>query len=201
MSDEKLGTEIRREQIVEAALKLVATHGLGRLSIAAVARRVGLVPSGIYRHFRSKDEILAAMLDLIERRLIENVAASIAESPDPLEQLRGVLRRHIRFIREGRAIPRIVFADETFIGHPERKYRVQEILRGYLRQVSAIIRLGQQQDQIRTGIDPETVAMMILGIVMPAGVLWHLSDGGFDVTHHADRAWQTLRRAIIKDQE
>ena len=55
MSDQKLDTEIRKEQIAEAALGLLASQGLGRLSVAAVARRVGLVPSGVYRHFMNKD--------------------------------------------------------------------------------------------------------------------------------------------------
>lgn len=200
MSDEKLATEIRKEQIVEAALVLVASQGLDRLSMAAVARRVGLVPSGIYRHFRSKDEILAAMLDLIERRLEENVRAATEESADPLGRLRDVLVRHVRFIREGRAIPRIVFADESFVGHPQRKTRVEQILQGYLGKVGEIVRSGQAQGQIRPELDPDTVAMMVLGIVMPAAIRWHLSEGGFDVTRHADRAWQMLLRAIATDE-
>src|SRR3972149_711266 len=132
MAEEKLDTQVRREQSAEAALSLVADQGLNRLSVAAVARLVGLVPSGIYRHFRSKDEILAAVLELIERRMNENVREALAESDDPLEQIRGVLVRHVRFIREGRALPRIVFADETFTGHPERKQRVHQIFRKYL---------------------------------------------------------------------
>ncbi len=196
MSDEKLATEIRREQIVEAALVLVASQGLSRLSVAAVARRVGLVPSGIYRHFRSKDEILSAMLDLIERRLADNVRAASEESADPLQRLRGVLARHVRFIREGRAIPRIVFADESFVGNPQRKTRVEQILRTYLGQIGAIVRQGQAEGQFRPDLDPETVAMMMMGIVMPAGIRWHLSNGDFDVTRHVDRAWQLLIRAI-----
>ena len=49
MSDAKLQTRIRREQIAEAALQLVAGEGVKRLSIAAVARRVGLVASGKLR--------------------------------------------------------------------------------------------------------------------------------------------------------
>jgi AcrR family transcriptional regulator len=199
MSDEKLGTEIRKEQIAEAALKLVSSHGLSRLSVAAVARRVGLVPSGIYRHFKSKDDILAAVLDLIERRLVENVRHALEESSDPLERLHGVLVRHIRFIREGRAVPRIVFADETFTDHPERRQRVHQLLQAYLGRVSEIIRDGQARGQIRCELDPDTTALMVLGIVMPAGILWHLSDGGFDVTRHAERAWQILRRTIATE--
>jgi len=37
MSDEKLDREIRREQIAEAVLSLVAAHGVNRLSMASVA--------------------------------------------------------------------------------------------------------------------------------------------------------------------
>ena len=81
MADAKLKPKIRREQIAEAALGLVAGEGLKRLSIAAVARRVGLVPSGIYRHFRSKDEVLDAVLDLLEKKLRAIVEAAWAEEP------------------------------------------------------------------------------------------------------------------------
>ena len=55
VAEAKLDTQIRREQIAEAAMSLVASQGLRRLSVAAVARRVGIVPSGIYRHFKSKE--------------------------------------------------------------------------------------------------------------------------------------------------
>ncbi len=199
MSDEKLGTEVRREQIAEAALQLVSSQGLNRLSVAAVARRVGLVPSGIYRHFRSKDAILAAVLDLIQQRLSENVRQAVAESDDPLEQIRGVLARHVRFIRQGRAIPRIVFADESFTGHPERKQRVQKIFRQYLAHLVDIVRQGQQCGRIRPELAPETTALLVLGIVIPAGIFWHVSDGGFDVTRHVERAWQILRSSIATD--
>ena len=110
MADQKLDTHIRQEQIAEAALELVASRGVGQLSIAAVARRVGLVPSGIYRHFKGKDEVLDAVLDLIRARLMANCEAVRGETADPVERLRRLLMRHVRFIRQGRAIPRIIFS-------------------------------------------------------------------------------------------
>ena len=113
MAEEKLDTEVRRRADRRGGAELVADQGLRRLSVAAVARRVGLVPSGIYRHFKSKDEILAAVFDRIEQRLLANVAGRPAENADPLECLKGVLMRHIRFIREGRAIPRMIFSDDV----------------------------------------------------------------------------------------
>jgi len=197
MSDEKLDTEVRREQIAEAVLSLVAAHGVNRLSMARVARHVGLVPSGIYRHFKNKDEMILAALDRIEARLQANIRAAAEESSDPLEQLRILLMRHVRVIREGRAVPRIVFSDDAHSGHPERLARVQQILGAYLGRLAELVRQGQAEGAIRSEVDPSTAALMFVGIVVPAGILWHLTDGGFDVTRHAERAWQIFRRAIV----
>jgi AcrR family transcriptional regulator len=197
MSEEKLDTQIRREQIAQAALELVASQGLRRLSVAAVARRVGIVPSGIYRHFHSKDEILHAVLDRIQERLMENIRLASEQHPDPLECLRDILMRHIRFIREGRAIPRIIFSDDFHGGHPELKEKVLGIFGQYSGRIADIVRRGQQHALIRSELDPATVAMMIFGIVLPAGILWHLTEGGFDVTRHATKAWEMICTAIV----
>jgi AcrR family transcriptional regulator len=196
VADAKLDTQIRREQIAETALSLVASEGLKRLSIAAVARRVGLVPSGIYRHFRSKDEMLDAVLDLLEKKMQAIVEAARAEAPNPLGRLRCLLVRHTRFIREGRALPRIILSDDVFNGHPERKAQVRRIVAGYLGQIEQMVRDGQQQGAIRAEIVPKTAAMLFLGMVVPAGILWHLTDGGFNVTQHAARAWEMYESAL-----
>ena len=37
---------------------------------------------------------------------------------------------------------------------------------------------------------------MFMGMIVPAGILWHLTDGGFNVTQHAGRAWQMFQAAI-----
>lgn len=196
MAEAKLDTQIRREQIAEAALQLVAEQGLRRLSMAAIARRVGLVPSGIYRHFKNKYELQLAILDRIEQRLLANVQAAREENAEPLACLKGVLTRHIRFIREGRAVPRIIFSDDVHAGNPELRGRVLQIFGRYIEQVSEVIRQGQSQGVIRADLDVQTVAMMLFGIVVPAGILWHLTEGGFDVTRHAQRAWQMFLTAV-----
>jgi AcrR family transcriptional regulator len=196
MAEEKLDTRVRRQQIAEAALSLVAEHGLRRLSIAAVARRVGLVPSGIYRHFKSKDGLLDAVLERVQERLVANVEAACQASDDPFTRLKDVLMRHIRFIREGRAIPRIIFSDDVHAGNPQRRQKVLGIFTVYVGRVAEIVREGQSHGRIRHDVDAETIAMMLFGIIVPAGILWHLTEGGFDVTRHAQHAWQLFASSI-----
>ncbi|RJR30571.1 MAG: TetR/AcrR family transcriptional regulator [Desulfobacteraceae bacterium] len=196
MALEKLDTQVRREQIVEAALSLVRTHGMKNLSIAGVARRVGLVPSGIYRHFKSKDEILEAALDLIGRRLLGNVEAACNSTSDTLECLKLLLMGHVRLIRENEAIPRLIFSDEVYGGNPSRKAKMHGIITEYLGEVAKIIREGQQKGHVRRDVDPGTISMMFLGIIQPGAILWHLSGGKFDVTKYVESGWRVLKEAL-----
>jgi AcrR family transcriptional regulator len=200
MAEEKLDTRVRREQIAEAALSLIASQGLRRLSIAKVARRVGLVPSGIYRHFKSKDELLDAVLQRVEGRLLANVKASREAHSDALACLKDVLMRHIRYLREGKviSIPRMIFSEDAHGDDPQRKRRVLRVLKQYTGQLGEIVQLAQSQGRIRPELDVQTVTLMLFGIVVPAGILWHLTDGGFDVTRHAQRAWELFEAAVTE---
>ena len=121
MALEKLDTEIRREQIVEAALGLIATQGVRRLSMAALARRVGLVPSALYRHFGSKQEILQAAVQMIGRKAGENLKAVRRLTPNALQRLQFLLTGIIKMIRELQAMPRIIFSEGMSTDHPEEK--------------------------------------------------------------------------------
>ncbi len=196
MSIEKLRTGARREQIAQAALQLMAVHGSKGLSMAALARRVGVVPSAIYRHFKNKDQILDAVLEALRSRLMGNVELVREQTGDPLDRLKRLMVLHLRLILEYQALPRMLFAEELYGGHPERKKRLFAIVDGYLREVANAVRLGQEQGRIRTGIQADTAAVMFLGIIQSAAILWHLSDGLFDAAKHVEKAWPIYCEAI-----
>jgi len=193
---EKRQTEIRREQIARAALELIAAQGVTSLSVAAVARRVGLVPSAIYRHYKSKEAVLDAVVEHVEERLFANVVAAAEETADALECLHRLLRRHVHMIRENEGIPRFVFSEDTYAGRPARKARVFTMIRSYLRLVTGIVVRGQEEGNIRPELPAPTVALMFLGLIQPGAILWHMSEGGFDVTREVEKAWSIFSEAI-----
>ena len=196
MALEKLNSEVRQEQYAQAALGLIAAEGLKSLSVARVARRVGLVPSALYRHYPGKDALLHAVIGLIRRRLHANVAGVLEQTPDALERLRRLLMAHVRVIRENEGILRVMFSDELHNGHPERKAQVWEMVAGYLKRVAEIVADGQREGRIRADVDPDSAAVMFLGLIQPAAILWNLSGGKFDVTRHAQKAWPVFCSAL-----
>jgi len=79
-----------RRQIVEAADKLFYENGFVATSFADIAKSVGLSRGNFYYHFKTKDEILGAVIDL---RLANTQAMLDAwqEAASPAERIRGFI--------------------------------------------------------------------------------------------------------------
>ncbi|MBQ8927559.1 MAG: TetR/AcrR family transcriptional regulator [Oscillospiraceae bacterium] len=58
----------RKEEILYAALALASEHGAQAVSMSQIAQRVGIRKASLYSHFASKDEIFAAMYELLRER-------------------------------------------------------------------------------------------------------------------------------------
>lgn len=198
MRAKKQKTALRQRLITREALSLLAEHGLHGVSVAELAERVGLVPSGIYRHFKSKDDIIDSVFDLVRERLVTNVREVSEETIDPMERLSRILHRHLALIRQNPAIPRLVFSEGIFSEQGQRKAKVRQIVEGYLRAVAEIIRHGQQAGAIRADLDPSTAAVMFLGLIQPLIIISQVTDGEFDVDLHMRRAWPIFSEAIQK---
>lgn len=83
----------RREQLLDAAARLVATDGFHAASIEAVAQAADVTRALVYQHFRDLQELLEQLVAREMRRAQEQVAVSaIADlGDDPAEQLIGSL--------------------------------------------------------------------------------------------------------------
>lgn len=196
MAAEKLGKAIRREQIAEAALEVISRRGTRELNVGAVARRIGIVPSAVYRHFRGKEEILSAAIARMGERLMENVDRAAREKGSAA-RLRKLMRLHVATIRGGYAGPRIIFAEGIDGGAVSHRMEIFHIIRRYLDRVAGIVREGRRLGDLRADIDPEATAVHFMGIVMPAATLWYLSAGKFDVTRASERSFAQFIGAIV----
>lgn len=66
----RLSHQVRREQIIDAALELVAEYGTRSTTLSRIAQRIGVTTPALYTHFRSRKQILqAAAQALFERRI------------------------------------------------------------------------------------------------------------------------------------
>lgn len=74
--------ERSRRTILDAAARLATVEGLDRLSIGDLAAHVGISKSGLYAHFRSKEELQLATIDRAEA-IFDEVVVAAAASAEP----------------------------------------------------------------------------------------------------------------------
>jgi AcrR family transcriptional regulator len=194
----KLKTGVKQRIITEQALAMLAKHGLAAVNIAGLAQRVGLVPSGIYRHFKSKDEIVDAVLNLILERLTGFADEASEVSLDPFDQLRSLLQHHVAMLHNNPGIPSFVFAEAIFSTRSRRRAKVRRIVESYLGRVARIIERGQELGRIRSDVEPKAVAVMFLGLIQPLIILRQITDGTFDVERQMERSWPLFVEMVKK---
>ena len=99
-----------RERCVDTALTIIGEHGLDKLSLRDVARRLGVSHQAPYKHFPSRDHLLAEIV----RRCFARFNAAMAASPthrDPMLTLRERGLTYLRFAAEHPLEYRLMFGD------------------------------------------------------------------------------------------
>ena len=196
MTTEKLPTEIRKEQVVATALQILSDTDAKKLKMTDIAERMGLAPSALYRHFKNRDAIMSAILEHIRMRLYGNLEKVRQSTDNAVERLHQMLSRHVGLIRREQGIPRIIFSDELWGQKRERRQRLYRIVSGYLAEIEDIVKDGQNQGQIRNDLDARVVARLFFGLVQPAALLWHMSEGQFDLDGHIAGVWPVFREML-----
>lgn len=77
-----------REQIIDTANRLFYEHGYEHTSFASIAQAVGISRGNFYYHFKTKDEILQAVIEARLSSTRDMLATWSEESSDPLERVR-----------------------------------------------------------------------------------------------------------------
>lgn len=76
-----------RDRILDAAVDIAATDGVLSLGVDNVNRRAGVSKGAFFYHFKSKDEMVMAMLDKVLQEFDVRIAARVAEGLPVLEVL------------------------------------------------------------------------------------------------------------------
>ncbi len=131
----------RRAQILQVAAELFARHGFHGVSIADLGVAVGTTGPALYRHFPSKEALLAEMLVGISERLLNGGRTRAGQGADPEAILTDLIDFHIDFaLRE----PELIVVQERDLANlpTAAQRRVRALQRAYVEiWVDTLVRL------------------------------------------------------------
>ena len=104
-----------RRVLVDAAFELVGEGGAEGLSVREAARRAGVSPGAPFRHFASREALLAAVAEEAQRRLGTEVDRALAKAPaDPLQRFRSVGLAYLRWAKRNPAHFEVISSRRLF---------------------------------------------------------------------------------------
>lgn len=96
------------QRLLDAALEAATIHGISKLSMGEVARRADLSRQTLYRHYPSKDTLVAAVVTAETGKLIEQVVAAALTETEPQASLEAGLLAALTVLRDHPLLDRLV---------------------------------------------------------------------------------------------
>ena len=152
--------EVRRNEILDAAEELFGTKGFDQTSTGDILDRVGIARGTLYYHFRSKEEILDAMIARMADRLIAEAAKVAGDRSMPLlERLpKTVLALNVDSSL-GDEVMQQVHRPQNALLHQKLEDR---LLRGVIPLIALLVEDGIGQGIFRTDYPREAAEMIMI---------------------------------------
>jgi AcrR family transcriptional regulator len=166
-----MSPEARREQLIDAALRVIVEQGYEGISIEAIARTAGVTRPVIYDHFPNLAKLLQALIEREESYALEQLARVVPESPgdgDPAELFATGVRRFLEAVTARPGTWRIILLPPEGTPLIVREH-VETNRARLLARLTEFVGLAVKRSGIRVDLDIEICARAILRLSEEAG--------------------------------
>ena len=186
-----------KERILAAALEMFSQYGYAGTNIRELSASLGLVKSGVYKHYESKEAIWNALLDEMIAYYGEHFGSPehLPPVPDSLEGLIQMTMQMVNFtVHDERIImTRKVLTLEQFRDARARELATKHFLTGLIDMFTHVF-LGMMDKGLLRRDDPKLLAF---AYTMPISALIHLCDREPEKTNEALTQVEAFSRHFI----
>jgi TetR/AcrR family fatty acid metabolism transcriptional regulator len=185
----------RQEEIVAAALEIISSLGIQNLTIKKLARQIRVTEGAIYRHFDSKEEILAAVAGLFQSSSTEILREILDSRMSGLDKIKSFFLGRCRQFSHNRGLVLVMFSDDIFKGYEELQRRVMDTIHSHQELLLSAFAEGQARG-IVVDIEPQHLFMVVMGALRLLVTRWRGSGFAFDLVREGERLWNSLEMLL-----
>jgi TetR/AcrR family fatty acid metabolism transcriptional regulator len=190
-------TEVRQQQITEAALRVIGQKGINGATTVEIASASGVSEGNLYRHFKNKEEIIKSVIDKIGSDLA-SILASVTEITDPRHKLETIFKSHLLYIEGHVGIPRTIFSEETIVANDNLRAKVRSTISMYFLGIKEIVEQGQKCGVLDEGMDSQAITSMFIGTIHFAVTRWMMNNFSTKLTDGTEVLWKSFARGMTR---
>ncbi len=161
----------KKEQILEKATQLFATHGYIRTSTAMLAREAGVAEGTIFRHFKNKEEIFIELIERLHTKITTDVLKflEVSKPENGSKKIQDIMRACYIFAQSNSTEFSLVFRDAPgHYGEPgAHAYNQNRMIFALLQKhFLEALQEGQNDGSIRADIPFKDMADLLTGTLV-----------------------------------
>jgi TetR/AcrR family fatty acid metabolism transcriptional regulator len=164
----------RREQIIDAAIKVFADKGFYNAKVADVAHTAGVADGTIYLYFKNKDDLLISLFESKMEMILTRFTATLQTAPTATEKLKRFIQLHFQMIEQDQHLAEVFQVELRQSSKFLKDYHNQKFI-DFLNVIGQIIKEGQQSGEFRKNVRINTTKLAIFGAVDEIARQWILT--------------------------
>ena len=154
-----------RATVLGAAIDLLAERGYSGFSVEAVVERTGVAKTTLYRHWATRDDLLAAAIAKLDGAGLDG-AGPLPDTGSVRQDLLDLQARRVRAAHTTqweRCMPALV---EAAAHHPELAAMIARLTSQILAQIETLLARGIERGELRHDLDPRLAASALIGPIV-----------------------------------
>jgi AcrR family transcriptional regulator len=182
------------ESIGDIALEVFRVRGYDATSMEDLARAAGVTKPAFYHHVGGKEELLARGLTKALDALFAILEEPETRTGTASSRLRHIIRRIVE-LEDQLLAPVTVLLRSRGTTEVERQALVRR--RSFDAQIAAFIAEGQQEGSLRTDIDPNLMARLVIGMATWV-IEWYHPDGRWTIDDVANAVVEMASTGMLQ---
>ena len=187
----------RQIQIIEVATKRIDEHGIQDLTIKTLAADLNLSEAALYRHFKSKNEILLGLLTYFIEEMKERLGLILSNKDrSPSELLKDLFDSQLKTFVKKPSVVSVIFSEGIFQFNKELSSTVSSMMELMQNHIEDIVKKGQANDSFSKIAGVSTTTTMIMGGMRITVLKWNLSGHNSDLIKDGNKVLSGILKII-----
>ena len=187
----------RQIEIIEAATKRIDEHGIQDLTIKTLAADLNLSEAALYRHFKSKNEILLGLLTYFIEEMKDRLDVILSNKDrSPSELLKDLFDSQLKTFVQKPSVVSVIFSESIFQFNKELSSSVSSMMELMQNHIESIVKKGQANGSFSKIVGVSTTTTIIMGGMRITVLKWKLSGHKSDLIKDGNKVLNGILKMV-----
>jgi len=188
----------RQKEIIKASSEIIADGGIKALTMRRIASKIHTTDAAIYKHFKSKEEILEGLVYIYRSGTSEILRRLSDSNKSNIDRVMEFFLGRCEQFENDKSSAIVMFPHDIFKNDKKILRSIVQTVEEHGSMLIRIIMQGQAVGEIRNDVPPQHIFITVMGALRLLITRWRGSNYAFSLTAEGEELWKSVEKLISK---